>query len=117
MDRYRTLLPQLRLAACQCGYTLGVHGSIELDLIAVPWVEEVLSPEDLIQALCRAAGGQVAPGAWPETKPQGRLRWAFKWGEGYITIHVFPGKPSALHALAVDSSLACESLAKPANVN
>jgi hypothetical protein len=117
MDRYRKLLPQLRLAACQCGYTLGVHGSIELDLIAVPWVEEILSPVDLIEALCRAGGGQVAPGGWPEKKAHGRLRWALTWGEGYITIHVLPGKPSALVSLAADSSLRCESLAKPANIN
>lgn len=47
---YAWMVPRLTEVARDCGYALGVHGSMhrDLDLIAVPWVDEAKSADDLI---------------------------------------------------------------------
>jgi len=59
------LLAPLRVAARECGYALGLHGSVsrDIDLIAVPWAEGAVAPIDLAHALRDAA--QVVLGFEP----------------------------------------------------
>lgn len=50
-------LPDIRLIwklARECGYAVGVHGSLkrDFDLIAVPWVEDAVSSAKLVSHLC-----------------------------------------------------------------
>ena len=98
--------------ARECGYALGVHGSMhrDLDLIAVPWVEEAKSADELIEALREACDGEIIPsgtkgGRWdavrgefveatvnnPDHKPHGRLAWNIHLEFGpFIDISVMP---------------------------
>lgn len=50
---YACLYPTLCEVARQHGYALAIHGSVitDLDLIAVPWTEQAVDAETLIQAL------------------------------------------------------------------
>lgn len=69
-------LPDFRAiwsAARQVGYAVGLHGSMkrDCDLIAVPWIADPKSPEELIDAICDALKArEVGP---REPKPDGRL--------------------------------------------
>lgn len=75
-DFFLSLLPDLRTAARRCGYALGVHGSLkrDLDLIAVPWVEEYSTKDILAKELQMAACGLSREKHVWEEKPHGR--WA-----------------------------------------
>lgn len=94
---YLSLLPAIRTAAQQCGYAVGLHGSMrwDLDLIAVPWIEDALEARSLVEAICRSVSGVIEPrsdgGEWPRIKPHGRLFWAIHLGAGaYINLSVMP---------------------------
>lgn len=69
-------LPDFRTiwaAARECGYSVGLHGSMkrDCDMIAAPWTDEATDADRLIDALCEALNairvGKV------ETKPHGRV--------------------------------------------
>lgn len=89
------ILPPMRMAAKEAGYSLAVHGSLnrDIDLIAVPWTEHnVWSPDLLVDALCGAARGVVGrcnkfKEDWTE-KPHGRrARTLLAWvGENTASI-------------------------------
>lgn len=59
--------------AKECGYSVGLHGSMkrDCDLIAVPWVADAQSPENLIAALCTGLNAREVGDR--ETKPLGRI--------------------------------------------
>lgn len=98
---YATMLPRLIATARECGYALAVHGSLvnDLDLIAVPWVDEAKPAVELVEALLKTAGGFVPGGVMPGfdldlkpgiekglvLKPHGRLSWNIHWG-GHVRI-------------------------------
>jgi hypothetical protein len=60
-DSVDELVHRIRLLASTHGYAIGVHGSLErdVDLIAVPWVRESASPDDLADAVARALGSRA----------------------------------------------------------
>lgn len=75
------ILPPMRRAAKEAGYALTVHGSLnrDIDLVAVPWVENGLwSKEALRDALCGAVRGvtgrcnYISNRDWT-VKPHGRF--------------------------------------------
>lgn len=72
-------LDKLRAAAKTKGYALGVHGSREndLDVIAVPWIDEAVSPQELIEHLAKAMETENGPCRiiGPESKPLGRISY------------------------------------------
>jgi len=73
---YKSVLPRIRRAARNCGYAIGVHGSLrrDLDLIAVPWVDQYESPDMLAKAVQIAASGGIhASSFYWEQKPCGRI--------------------------------------------
>lgn len=60
-------------AARECGYAVGLHGSMrrDCDLIAAPWTGSASSASKLIAAICNALGArQIGP---VEDKPAGRI--------------------------------------------
>lgn len=61
---YAHALPTLTNVARKHGYALAVHGSMatDLDLIAVPWIEEVSHPDVLAEALRECVGGMFSGG-------------------------------------------------------
>ncbi len=83
---YATILPTLQSIAREHGYALAVHGSMatDLDLVAIPWVEDALAPELMIEAIREKLVGWFPPTSGsdgaivtsPVAKPHGRLAWA-----------------------------------------
>jgi hypothetical protein len=101
------ILPPMRNAALDAGYTLAVHGSLnrDIDLIAVPWAAECEPKEELADRLIGAAGGVIKrackQGEWAE-KPHGRqaiILLAF-CGENsaFIDLSVMPILKETIHA-------------------
>ena len=91
---YAMILPDLRDAAKECGYTLALHGSMarDLDLIAVPWTEDAASREALLEAVAGACGA-IMDGVEEdaEDKPHGRRSYALViFGEWYIDLSIMP---------------------------
>lgn len=79
---YALLLPSIKKAANEHGYAVAVHGSLatDMDLIAVPWVEEAAEVEILVAAVVDAVGG-TTESFFPEMlnpapKPCGRIAYS-----------------------------------------
>lgn len=96
---YATLYPDLVRAAREHGYALAIHGSLarDLDLIAVPWVQEATCAEELIEGLMGACNGWMHDEALrreydQSVKPHGRRGWSIHLGfEGaYVDVSVMP---------------------------
>jgi len=91
---YATILPVLTETARGLGYALAVHGTLsrDLDLIAVPWVDDAAPPEELVQALAARVAwtrddGMLIQG--PERKPYGRLAWTIPLcGDAFVDLSV-----------------------------
>lgn len=88
------IYPALATKAKVLGYALALHGSLQrdLDVIAVPWTNDAVSPEELVTALCEEF--DVSPNHdinKPEAKPHGRLAWSIPlWWGAYIDLSVIP---------------------------
>lgn len=95
-EAYDILLPRIRNIAREAGYAVGVHGSGErdLDIIAVPWIQEAEIPASLIQRLVVGIDGFIIegdPARNPTKKPHGRLGWSIHIGNRlYIDVSVMP---------------------------
>src|SRR5690242_12079906 len=108
------LIPHLTELARKHGYAIGLHGSMnrDLDLIAVPWIEDAAPAEVLVEAIREAIDGHIIPdgtpaGKWdgekfvsavirqPEPKPHGRRAWSihFCGHHFYIDLSVMPLQP------------------------
>ena len=78
------LYPQIAEICRKHGYALAVHGSLarDFDLIAVPWVETVSEPREVVDELQQTFAfckGHIPP----EGKPHGRIGYSipFSFGE------------------------------------
>ena len=94
---YAFLYPLLAEAARSVGYALALHGSMarDLDVVAVPWVDDAADAETLMQALTLACDGyrlQATCGREePARKPHGRLsRGILLEGPVMIDVSVMP---------------------------
>jgi hypothetical protein len=76
---YVQMLPTIRMVAKEHGYAIGLHGSLQrdLDLIAVPWVENCSDKESLARAIHRATIGLESASYDWEKKPHGRMATSF----------------------------------------
>lgn len=91
----RTVYPELvgeaRAIARQHGYAIGVHGSLlyDLDLIAVPWVEECAAPYALVTKL--REGMTHCLGVDEATvKPHGRAAFILAFPDGlHVDLSIF----------------------------
>lgn len=99
---YAIVYPHLLKVARAHGYVLAIHGSMgrDLDLVAVPWEDEVSAPDVLAGAIATTVSGYYI-GDWhpeprhrsPEQKPHGRLSYAIHWdtgGDDYIDLSIMP---------------------------
>ena len=93
---FAALYPMLRAKARTMGYGLAIHGSLvrDMDLIAVPWVDEPETPDALAQALQDTIGGWISPSGqmynWRTEgtpKPQGRVAYVLRFG-GEAILHI-----------------------------
>jgi hypothetical protein len=75
---YACIIPLAMEVIRPLGYACAVHGSManDLDLVAVPWVEDCATPHEVYLALHEAFKWCTAPGellGGAEVKPHGRL--------------------------------------------
>ncbi len=76
------------------GYCVAVHGSLnyDLDLVAIPWVEDAVGHVELIQGICDFIGGSCVGD--PTQKPHGRIAYTISFGGGpHIDLSVTPTLP------------------------
>lgn len=88
------ILPPIRRAAKDAGYAVTVHGSLnrDIDLVAIPWVENGVRTQDvlvdLIAGAVRGAIGRCIKSGPPEKKPHGRLGYSLLAWCGETTAHL-----------------------------
>lgn len=95
--RYNQLLPKIREVARAHGYAVAVHGSEErdFDLVAIPWTEEAVDAEELVEELRIAVKGYILENQNGQQnmsrKPHGRRAWSIHiGGHDYIDLSVMP---------------------------
>ncbi len=99
---YSQILPRIRKAAKDLGYAIAIHGTLQrdLDLLAVPWIEEAAEPAELVKVIADAVSGYVIGDGVdnhgyvserPTEQPHGRMSWNICWGgKAFIDLSVMP---------------------------
>jgi len=83
-----------RKAALDCGWALGLHGSLnsDMDIMAMPWTDDAKPVKDMVQALSNCFNGN--PFADDHTvphydKPNNRVVYTMSiWAGYYLDINV-----------------------------
>lgn len=59
---YAIMFEPLKTIALKYGYNLVLHGSLnrDMDLIAIPWIEEIGSVDQMIKEFCDYVGGEIS---------------------------------------------------------
>lgn len=75
---YALYYESLKEIAFKYGYNLVLHGSLnrDLDLIAIPWIEDIKSHDDMIKEMCDYLGGDILvndDNLLYSKKPHGRI--------------------------------------------
>ena len=91
--------PEYRRIAAECGWAIAIHGSAvhDLDLMAMPWVENHTSADELAQRLTDTEQPNFRrpyEKSKPGDKPNGRIVYTIFTGGTYIDMNVIehPGK-------------------------
>jgi hypothetical protein len=103
---YEYLINPLREVAKEHGYALTVHGTLarDIDLVAIPWIEEAKQAHELAEAIMRKIAEMKRMvyfhpiettdyflAGCPAYKPHNRLVWCFHLGDGvYVDLSVIP---------------------------
>lgn len=91
---YATYFPMFKDIAREHGYSLSLHGSMlrDMDLIAVPWIDDCSDHETLLSELCKVVGTYVEEKPYHsiEIKPHNRIAYTFQVGGpgGYVDISI-----------------------------
>lgn len=91
---YAAIYEDLRRAAMECGWALGLHGSLanDMDIMAMPWTEDAKPVEEMIKALsgCFTDSPFADRHTVPHyDKPNGRVVYTMNiWAEFYLDINV-----------------------------
>ncbi len=93
---YTVLWESFRKAALDCGWTLALHGSMasDMDMMAMPWVEDAKPVEKLIAALSDCIDNTI----WKDShfepfhgKPHGRVVYTLSiFSDFYIDLSIMP---------------------------
>lgn len=69
---YANLIPRLVQIGREHGYAMAIHGSMttDLDIVAIPWIDEAAKAEDLIEAVRVAVDGHIPDTNDPVIKEQ-----------------------------------------------
>lgn len=86
-------LPEIRKVAAECGWAIGIHGSVvhDLDLMAMPWVEDHTSADELAKRLTDLNQPEYRRDyekSLPGDKPNGRIVYTIFMGQTYIDMNV-----------------------------
>ena len=87
--------PKIREIAYHCGWAIGVHGSItnDLDLMAMPWIENPTSADELAERIQNAVDNQGRK--YVKTcgeKPNNRVVYTIFAGNTYIDMNIIENK-------------------------
>ena len=94
---YAAMWNDLRQAAMDCGWALGLHGSLnsDMDIMTMPWVEGCTSADEMIQHLidtCFYDDGVLERIGFQkdtESKPNHRVVYTLSiWADFYLDINV-----------------------------
>lgn len=91
---YACIWDDLRNAAMDCGWALGLHGSLksDMDIMAMPWVEDAKPVEVMVQALsdCFTESPFKEDHIVPHfTKPHNRVVYTMSiWGDFHLDISI-----------------------------
>ena len=85
--------PEYRRIAAECGWAIAIHGSAvhDLDLMAMPWVENHTSADELAQRLTDTEQENFRrpyEKSKPGDKPNGRIVYTIFTGGTYIDMNV-----------------------------
>lgn len=97
----------IRKVAAECGWAIAVHGSVvhDLDLMAMPWVEEHTTADELAERLSRIVVSEEyyrePVKSKPGDKPNGRIVYTIFAGQTYIDMNVIetPGKNAIMESV------------------
>lgn len=91
---YCSIYPMLTDIANSMGYALAINGSLthDMDLIAIPWIEDAKPQRDLVDAfLSNFKGSFVHEVGKVGEKPHGRKAYTlFLDGHAYIDLSIMP---------------------------
>ncbi len=91
---YACIWDDLRKAAMNCGWALGLHGSLanDMDIMAMPWTEDAKPVEEMVKSLSDCFTGSRSKGEHTIPhfdKPNGRVVYTMHiWADFYLDINV-----------------------------
>lgn len=95
---YASIWDDIRNAAMDCGWALGLHGSLanDMDIMAMPWAENAKPVDEMIQAIINCFDGNP----WNELnktpcydKPNNRVVYTIRiWKDFYLDVNVINAK-------------------------
>lgn len=90
---YAIIWEDFRLAALDCGWALGLHGSLasDIDIMAMPWIPDAKPVEELIKALenCLTKINNEFFNTTKSYGPHNRTTYTIPiWSDYYIDINV-----------------------------
>ncbi len=90
---YACILEDLKKAAYDCGWALGLHGSLshDMDIMAMPWTEDATSSDDMVMHLSDMCFGESPFHILcsKDEKPHNRVVYTIPiWEEIYLDISV-----------------------------
>lgn len=90
---YAAMWNDFRQAAMDCGWALGLHGSLnsDMDIMAMPWVENATSADEMIECLQDCFGFSRLPDVQVDktTKPNNRVVYTIPiFADFYLDINI-----------------------------
>ena len=91
---YASIYDDLRKAALDCGWALGLHGSLssDMDIMAMPWTEDAKPVKEMVQALSDCFDGNPFKDTHTVPhcgKPNNRVVYTMSiWKDFYLDINV-----------------------------
>lgn len=95
---YACMWDDFRQAAMDCGWALGLHGSLnsDMDIMAMPWIENAMTADEMISHMISSCFGESV---WakephfkkgqPGDKPNGRIVYTIPiFADFYLDINV-----------------------------
>lgn len=91
---YTVIYPKFRQKCLELGYTLALHGSMatDMDMIAIPWVEDAAPETEVVKAISDCIGETV----WkeyhikdPKEQPHNRITYTLSiYSDWYIDLSI-----------------------------
>lgn len=88
---YASLWPDLKDAALDCGWALGLHGSLanDMNIMAMPWTEEAIHPLEMILRLKKCFTENHLITIQETPKCNNRMVYTLSiWADFYLDINV-----------------------------